>query len=85
MDLTAEELEEEVRQLMNTERSSKSVGRLGLAEVFDDEFGRCLVQCYRCKTEYVLDRGQSAIAVADVKNKGLTALLTEGGIKLTMI
>jgi hypothetical protein len=67
---------------MSTERSSLSGGRFGLAEIFDDELGLCVVQCYRCKTEYIVNREESAIGVADVKNKGVVAFLTVNAIKL---
>jgi hypothetical protein len=82
-DLTSEEIEEEVRQLMGTERSSLSNGRFGLEEVIDDVAGRCVVTCYRCKMEYVIDREKSATAIADIKNRGGIAYLTAHGIKVT--
>jgi hypothetical protein len=81
-DLSEAERDEEVRQLMSTLWSDSRGGRLGLVEVWDDRDGKCAVHCYRCNSEFVVDREEAAAVLGHVKSRGGVAYLTANGMKL---
>jgi hypothetical protein len=81
-DLSEAERDEEVRQLISILWSDPSDGRLGLVEVWDDRDGKCVVHCYRCDTEFPVDREEAAAVLGHVKSRGGIAYLTNKGIKV---
>jgi hypothetical protein len=81
-DLSNEERDEEVRLIMSTHWSDSSDGRLGLVEVWDDRQGNCVVRCWRCETDYFVDREEVAAALGHAKSHQSLAYLSASGIKV---
>jgi hypothetical protein len=80
-DLTPTERDEEARQLMAV-LWKPADGRFGLVEIWDDRNGNCVVECYRCHTEFVIDRKEAAAVLAHAKKRGGIAYVTAKGIRI---
>jgi hypothetical protein len=80
-DLSPTERDEETRLLMEVLWTPDD-GRFGLVEVWDDQNGKCVVECYRCNREFVIDRKEVAAVLAHAKKHGGLAYVTTNGIRI---